>query len=111
LDFVSTVLADKKARIDKELATCLYKSGRPLSFFEDDYWKEFFKKNFGYTPPSSWALSNTLLDEAYDECKGQVKNQLCAAYSLSLIIDESTDIAYNRIINTSIVTNIGESYY
>ena len=52
-DFISMISADKKTRIDKELAACLYKSGRPLSLFDDDCWKDFFKKNFGYTPPSS----------------------------------------------------------
>lgn len=35
-DFVSIVSIDKKAKIDKELAACLYKSGRPLSLFDND---------------------------------------------------------------------------
>jgi hypothetical protein len=55
--------------IDKELTSFLYKIGKPLSLFDDDCWVQFFKKNFGYMPPSSWAISRPLLDEAYEDVK------------------------------------------
>jgi Protein of unknown function (DUF 659) len=105
------VPVSRKAQIDKELAKCLYQTARPLSMFEDDCWIEFFKKNFGYTPPSTKALSNSLLDNVYKDVKGEVELKLRSSPYLCLVTDESTDIGSNRIINTSVVTSTAESFY
>jgi hypothetical protein len=109
--FASPVSGARKAQIDKELAMCLYQTGRPLSMFEDNCWIEFFKKNFGYTPPSTEALSNPLLEDVYSNVKAQVKSKIQSSPYLGIITDESTNINTNRIINTSVVTSSGDSYY
>jgi hypothetical protein len=103
--------ASRKAQIDKELASCLYQTARPLSIFEEDCWIKFFTKNFGYTPPSTKVPSDSLLDEVYTEVKAEVKSKLHSSPYLCLVTDESTDIATNRVINTSVVTNTAESFY
>jgi hypothetical protein len=79
--------------------------------FEEECWIQFFKKNFGYTPPTTKALSDSLLDEAYTNVKAEVKSKLHSSPYVCLVIDESTNIALNRIINTSVVTHTAESFY
>jgi len=79
--------------------------------FEEECWIKFFSKNFGYTPPSTKVLSNSLLDEVYTNVKEEVKSKLRSSPYLCLVIDESTNIATNRVINTSIVTHNAESFY
>jgi hypothetical protein len=44
---VIRISEERRERIDKELAQCLFQSGKPLSLFE-----HFFKQNFGCTLPS-----------------------------------------------------------
>jgi hypothetical protein len=90
---------------------CLYQTGQPLSIFEDNCWIEFFKKNFGYTPLSTEAFSNPLLEDVYNNIKDQVKSKIQSSPYLGIITDESTNINTNRIINTSVVTRSGDFYY
>ena len=43
--------------------------------------------------------------------KGEVETLLSSSSSLHITIDESTNVSTNRIINTSVVTNLGDSFY
>lgn len=79
--------------------------------FEEECWIKFFNKNFGYTPLSTKALSDSLLDEVYTNVKEEVKSKLRSSPYLCLVTDESTNIATNRVINTSVVTHNAESFY
>ena len=56
-------------------------------------------------------LSTTLLDQAYTKIKIAVTLQLCASYSLNLVINESTNISRHRIINTFAITNNSNCFY
>jgi Protein of unknown function (DUF 659) len=102
---------ERAARIDEQLAFCIYKSGRQFNLFEDDCWVKFFKDNFGYTPPSRKDLAGPLLIQAHKNIEEKVKLVLSSSSSLCIVTDESTDIANHRIINTSIVTDSGVSIY
>jgi hypothetical protein len=108
---VTRVSADRKSRIDEQLTSCLFQTGKPLSMFDDDCWIQFFQKNFGYTPPHSKTILGPLLDKVYESAKTEVKAELSSSPFLGLIMDESTNINQNRIINTSVVTNTGNSFY
>jgi hypothetical protein len=41
----------------------------------------------------------------------KVNYQLCASSTLNIIMDESTGISGNRIINTSAMTDSGDCFY
>jgi hypothetical protein len=101
----------QKAQIDKELASCLYQTARPFSIFEEECWIKFFNKNFGYIPPSTKVLSDSLLDKVYTDVKEEAKSKLHSSPYLCLVTDESTDISTNRVINTSVVIYNTESFY
>jgi hypothetical protein len=105
------ISGNRKAQIDQQLASCLFQTGKPPSMFNDDCWIEFFQDNFGYTPPHSRTISETLLPKVYDFAKAELKAELSASPFLGLIMDESTNINQNRIINTSVVTSSGDTFY
>jgi hypothetical protein len=56
-------------------------------------------------------LEGSLLNETYNNIEKKVKNELRSSPTLSLVIDESTNISGVRIINTTILTSFGDSYY
>lgn len=105
-----SISSEQKHRIDQKLAFAIFKTGRPFTLFEDSAWLDFFSE-FGYSPPSATTLSQRLLEEAFTKVEEQVNYQLRSSPFLNLITDESTDISGNRIINTSITTTTGDSFY
>ena len=108
---VIRIPVERKARIDQDLALCIFKTGKPLSLFDDDCWNQFFKKHFGYTLPTRNTIAGPLLDQSYEAVKNTVATKLSASSFLNIVTDESTDISKNRIINTSVVTNSGDSFF
>jgi hypothetical protein len=110
-DTIARISSERKTQIDKDLAMCIFTTGKPLSLFNDDCWIQFFKNHFGYTLPSQSTISGPLLDLSYETTKNQLVSLLSASPSFGLVIDESTNISLNRIINTSIITSSGESFY
>lgn len=105
------ILADRKAKIDEQLASCIFQTNKPLSLFDDNCWLRFFQDNFGYTPPSSSTISGPLLEKVYKSTKEEVKAELSSSAFLGLVMDESTNINQHRIINTSVVTNSNDAWY
>jgi hypothetical protein len=79
--------------------------------FDDECWIDFFQENFGYTPPHSRTISETLLNKVHTSAFADVKAELSSSPFLGLVMDESTNINQNRIINTSVVTSTGETFY
>ncbi|KAL5242659.1 hypothetical protein ACI65C_010069 [Semiaphis heraclei] len=67
--FVDKVTKDEKLKLDSMLAKAIYASGSPLSLLDNIYWKKLFEKiRPAYVLPSSYQLSNKLLDsEVNDE--------------------------------------------
>jgi hypothetical protein len=55
--------------------------------------------SFEYTLPSQSTISRPLLDLSYETIKNQLVLLLSASPSFGLVIDESTNISLNRIIN------------
>jgi hypothetical protein len=45
---VIRIPSKRKAKIDEELASCLYQTGKLFDLFDNNCWIQFFKRNFGY---------------------------------------------------------------
>ncbi|KAL4107253.1 hypothetical protein QTP88_017633 [Uroleucon formosanum] len=62
--FVDKVSKDEKLELDSMLAKAIYASGSPLSLLDNIYWKKLFETlRPAYVLPSSYQLSNKLLDK------------------------------------------------
>lgn len=79
--------------------------------FDSSCQKEFFKQNFGYTLLSQQTISENLLDIYYISFKDNISYQLSLSSSLYLIINKSTNISKNKIINTLIVLPFSKFFY
>jgi hypothetical protein len=108
--FAKSISSEQKRRIDQKLAFAIFKTGRPFTLFEDSAWLDLFSE-FGYSPPSATTLSEKFLEEAFIEVEKEVNYQLRVSPFLNIVTDESTDISGNRIINTSMITTSGDSFY
>jgi hypothetical protein len=71
---VIRISEERKKKINKELAQCLFETGKTLSMFDSPCWKEFFKQNFGYTILSRRMISESLLDSCYVSSKDDVSS-------------------------------------
>jgi hypothetical protein len=56
-----------------------------------------------YRPPNRLHIGGDLLDQQYTEVKGKVDALLCGQEYLNFVLDESTNISSQRIINLSVV--------
>ncbi len=60
-------------KLDKAAATMVYDAGLPLSFFEHASVKAFFRQiRPAWHPPSRKMLSESLLEEVYEDTKKEV---------------------------------------
>jgi hypothetical protein len=73
-------------------------------------WQDVFDE-FNYTPPSAYKLANSLLEADYEQVKKPILQLLSKSPSLTLVIDESTNVCINRMINYSVVIEDGNSIY
>lgn len=86
---------------------------RPFRTFADPYMHDFITTISAntYEPPSERAIGNKLLDECYDSCKLKVTAILAKQPKYHFILDESSDINDNRIINLSVVVKPFGSFF
>jgi hypothetical protein len=94
--FISTISAAKKKILNASLASVCYE-------------KAFMKKalrqlNSAYTPSSRKAISEKLLNSAYENFKLKVDLHLATLSNLNIIADESLNINNARIVNIFIHT-------
>ena len=116
-DLVQTTLAPpkislKKAEILDELASlAIYVGGRHLNFFDEAYLRAFVQRlNSSYKLPSRRNFSEELLNKAYTKVKQLVLQQIRHTQALNFVIDESSNINYEQIINISLHTPVRALY-
>jgi hypothetical protein len=95
----------RKRKLDSMAAMAIYIGARPFRLWEDQYMKDFIiaATDNLYRPPSRVLLSGDLLDQQYAEVKSKVDALLYSQDSLNFVLDESTNIGSQRIVNLSIV--------
>jgi hypothetical protein len=90
----------------------VYEAGLPLSFFEHSAVQAFLHRlRPAYQLPHRTRLSTTLLDNSYRSVKEEVEEYLEKQDNLCISFDESNDVANNRIMNISIITERGVFYH
>jgi hypothetical protein len=93
---IATLSRSKKQKLDSAAALAIYMGARPFSLWDDPYIKAFLDllgDNL-YTTPNRRLIGGDLLEKAYQE-----------------LLDESTDIAHQRILNLSMVLPSYGSFY
>ncbi|XP_016657408.1 uncharacterized protein LOC107882870 [Acyrthosiphon pisum] len=69
------------------------------------YWKEFFKKiRPAYCPPSTYIISNRLLDDEYKRVKECTDNNILSAKVLGVMCDGWTNLRNESIVNFVVTT-------
>lgn len=103
--FVDKVTKDEKLKLDSMLAKAIYASGSPLSLLDNIYWKRLFEKiRPAYVLPSSYQLSNKLLDSEVNGIKCFVEKLIVGSHCLGLMCDGWSNIRNESIINFVITT-------
>ncbi|THY01019.1 hypothetical protein D6D01_10392 [Aureobasidium pullulans] len=107
--------AARSARIELKFAKAVFRSGMPLSSFDNDSWKDFFRDAAQFKPPPRARLAGELLDKVYEEVKKEVneviETQGAGNYTLNFISDESDAMNKDRITNLSLNTSDGQSFH
>lgn len=81
----------------------IYASSSPFNLVENVYWKEFFKKiRPADCPPSTYIMSNRLLDDEYKRVKEY--NNILNAKVLGVMCDGWTNLRKERIVNFVVTT-------
>jgi len=102
--FVDKVTKDEKLKLDSMLAKAIYASG-PLSLLDNIYWKKLFETlRPAYVLPSSYQLSNKLLDSEVNNIKCVVEKLIVESHCLGLMCDRWSNIRNESIINFVITT-------
>lgn len=98
--FVDKVSKDEKLKLDSMLAKAIYASGSPLSLLDNIYWKKLFETlRPAYVLPSSYQLSNKLLDSEVNNIKCFVEKLIVGSHCLGLMCDGWSNIRNESIIN------------
>jgi hypothetical protein len=86
----------------------VYDTGLPLGFFEHTSIKAFFQQlRPAWHPPSQEMLSESLLEDVYEDTKKEVDSYLNTQGYLNCCFDESTNIKGDRVMNLSLSTEKG----
>lgn len=106
LNFCDKINQNEQKNIDVLLARSIYASSSPLNLVENVYWKEFFKKiRPAYCPPSTYIISNRLLDDEYKRVKECTDNNILSAKVLSVMCDGWTNLRNESIVNFVVTTS------
>lgn len=105
LNFCDKINQNEQKNIDILLARSIYASSSPLNLVENVYWKEFFKKiRPAYCPPSTYIISNRLLDDEYKRVKECTDNNILSAKVLGVMCDGWTNLRNESIVNFVVTT-------
>ncbi|CAD0083660.1 unnamed protein product [Aureobasidium vineae] len=106
---------DRASRMELKFAKAIYRSGMPLSSFDTDCWREFFRELAQFKPPPRARLAGSLLEAVYAEVQKEVEQvvetQGRGNYTLNCISDESEAMNEDRITNLSLNTANGQSFH
>jgi hypothetical protein len=99
-------------KLDQAAATMVYDTGLPLSFFEHTSVKAFFQQlRPAWHPPSREMLSESLLEDIYEDTKKEVDSYLNTQDYLNCCFDESSNIKGDRVMNFSLSTEKGAFFH
>jgi hypothetical protein len=93
---------------EREAGYAIYCGARPFSTFAEPYMNKFISSLApAFKIPDRDAFAGRILDPCYTETKAQVEEILKHARVINLIIDESSNINRNRIMNLCIHEPLG----
>ncbi|XP_066979617.1 zinc finger BED domain-containing protein 4-like isoform X2 [Macrobrachium rosenbergii] len=82
------------------LAKAIFSSCSPLRLVENKHWQNFFAVlRPSFKIPSRDQLSNTLLENIYQECLSNAKEAVASSQSVAVLLDGWTNIRNEGIIN------------
>jgi hypothetical protein len=94
-------------RIDQLAVLTVYDTGLPFRFFEYSAIKRFLEVlRPVYKPSSAEALSKKMLNKAYTTVKEEVNKYLNTQTHLNVFFNETSNMAFNRVINIAITIKI-----
>ena len=93
-----------KRRFDLIAIMAVVIGARPFHLFTEPWIAKFIYSISGntYRPPDEEKISGELLDTCYTSIKTEVNSKLANLEKFYFILDESTDVNSNRMINLSI---------
>jgi hypothetical protein len=92
-------------------AMTVYVNAQPFGMYEDEYAQIATLHGFqNYEPPRRKDLAGKWLDICYEDVYSEAQHHWKMAEYINTVMDESTDIAGNRIVNLSFVTPHGVFY-
>jgi hypothetical protein len=102
---VSTMPVTRKRKLDSMAAMAVYMGARPFQLWEDPYMRDFIiaATDNLYRPPNRILVGGDLLDQQYAEVQSKVNALIRSQESLNFVLDESSNIRSQRIVNLSVV--------
>ena len=86
----------------------IYMQSRPFRLADDPYfWDILNELNEDYTPPTWQDIAGKILQDSYLMIKNQVDCEIALEQHINIVMDESTNIQFNRIMNVSVSTDRG----
>ncbi len=101
-----TLRPSEKETLDRRIAMMIYMQSRPFRLAEDPYFRDILNElNEDYTPPSRHDIAGKILEDSYLMVKNQVDHEIAKEQYINVIMDESTNIQFNWIMNVSVSTD------
>ena len=108
----SSSFTSPKEFLHFKAALAIHAGGNPFTIFQEPMIKDFLKSlNSTYEPPSSWLLSNRLLDDVYVHFKKQVIQHIHSTPFFNVIFDGTDDKGGHRVFNVSVSLPQGVAFY
>lgn len=103
--FYDTITDEQQSGIWKYLAKAIFATGTPISITENKYWIEAFKFiRPSLKLPSRYLLSNTLLNQVYEDVEISVGELVANATFIGVQCDAWTNVRNESIINFILTT-------
>ena len=102
-----------KEQLDNNAAIAVYIRGRPFWLYEDPYMKQLFTQisSNTYTLPGRHLVEGVLLDKAYLAVKKKVDTLLQGQTQFNFVLDESSNINSQQMVNLSVVVSGHGSFF
>jgi hypothetical protein len=95
----------RQHQLDTKAALAIVCGARPFSLFDEAHMNNFIASLDGsYAIPHRTTFAGRLLDEVYDTTTEEVTEYLKGQKYLNFIVDESSNILHDRVINLSVNT-------
>ena len=102
--FIDRVSADDKVALDDSFANIFYSTGVPFSVANSTAMKSFCKRaRPAWSPPSSYQVSHTLLDKAYNLFTISKNSYILDCQEICLVTDGWSNLRNQHLVNFIIV--------